>query len=151
MFVLLGTLCKFMTHAIIKKGAELLTSIPQGCFLLLRLTEELDKPQSSGTPAAWSPSNKRATFMVFGMMWFTSHHKSVTRSLTQCFPRWEALQKCQALSGSGLSAGRHSKKFPFYEPTPASLARYKKEKDSALRLVTLDTDALVMTDSNYLF
>lgn len=61
------------------------------------------------------------------------------------------LQKRQALSGSGLSAGRHSEKFPFYKPTPPSPARHKKEKVSALCLVTLDTDAFVITESTTYF
>lgn len=150
MFLLLGTLCKFMTHAIIiiiiKKQKNFWLPIPLGCFLLLFLTEELNKPQFSGTPAAWSPSNKRATFRMSRMMWFTSHHKSVMSSLTQCFPRWEVLQDAKH-----WVLGRHSKKFPFYKPTPPFLARHKQEKDSALCLVTLDTDALVMADSRTYF
>lgn len=130
----LGTLCMFMIRAIKKKDQNSWPPIPPGCFSLLCLTETLDKPQSSGTPAALSPSNKRAMFMIFRVTWFTLHHKSVTRSLTQHFPIREALQKCRALSGLGLSTGRHSKKFPFYhKPMPPSFAVPEKQKgDSAI-------------------
>ena len=146
-FVLLGTLFKFMIHAIKKKKkkSEVMTSCSTELFpLCIVWLRNWISHSALALQHCWADPTRELCSGWHDLPCTTA----VTRSLTLRFPIQDWLQKCQARSSWGLSTGQHSTKFPFYhEAMPPLLAgpENKKEDSAFCLILALDTNALLMT------